>query len=548
MDHVSLIKNLLKLEDYSKHRSYSQDKYEQYLFGEIWSCLAIDEEDSDEIKPDDSEHFDAARQIMDEIDKFKTDHFEDIDVAEKITDEDAQAETVDEPDDFFLGGYKRPFFWSVCYTTCTFSDMIDEVFTLRCPHSIDAKIFGPLFDNLASLLNTGQMAQDLPELILSFKFTGLDVDFFNDGPTKKYFDSFLINNFDVKFKERLFVDGTSVRMRLMKFLMDSILGEKDRRFFERIGHCAVFDISVSDTAVCYDNYIHGKYPFYPIRITNDSEIELEDVIREFVLLFYVQGFSCDADYETINTLVREALSAFYACGYEKQIDESYRLTIARSLNEIVNVDSEHDNVLADLLGVYLPEHKVFLNSVGNVTNWVSEHILHEGDVILPISDWKNGIYFFTDFKQLAASFDMKRFKVLNDRGYYDYKVKSFYINMNCPFENFVEANQDFLKDAEGIVLPVPFWFAKKKKAYLNEWLRVCFAIMGYNVSTSKARLIINRHEELTSHFIRNDKRFCHNMKEVIDQVLNNSTCFDSTLSGAPSVPMEIVEGIVKVLD
>ena len=375
-----------------------------------------------------------------------------------------------------------------------------------------------------------------------------NVSCFHEGLTKKYFDSFLINNFNVEFKERLFVDGTSVEKRLMKFLMDSILVEKDWKFFDWIDHSALSYISVSDTAICYDNYIHGKYPFYPIHITKSFDIELEDVIREFVLLFYVQGISCDADYETVNALVRESLSAFYTSDFEKQMDMSYRLTVARSLNEIVNVNSENDDVLADLLGVYLPEQKVFFNSVDNARYWVSEHLLQEGDVVLPKSDWENGIYFFTDFKQLAESFDMKRFKVLNDRGYYDYKVRFFHINMGSPFENYVEANYDFLNDAEGIVLPVPFWFEKKKKSCLNEWLRVCFAIMGFNVTAYKVRSIINRHEELSSHFVKDNKHFYHSMKEVIDEALRHSDCFDNTLSGEPSVPMKIVEEIIKVLD
>ena len=242
MNKSKLISLLERLEEYSKHRSYCQDHYEEYLFSEIWSVIC--EFDSGDSEEDKSEVY--TEGVPQEMDF-------------NISEENFDSEEDNEPEQVFLGGYILPFKWKLDYDKCVFSDAIGKAFTLCSGHVFAEVIFTPLFDKLANLLNTGVIPDGYPE------FSGR----IEEVAHKDYFDPYaphqierklVINGISVEFEKRVGLDG-NVDKELFRFLLENTKNLEDNTFYEKL---KFLDLSNSDFASCFSRYQKEIYPFYQI--------------------------------------------------------------------------------------------------------------------------------------------------------------------------------------------------------------------------------------------------------------------------------------------
>lgn len=461
MNEALLRINLLKLEEYSKHRSYSQDYFERYLFNEIWKALdSSDEEIMDSKSSDDDFLRGDAMMISDsENNLLKEDDFSEAEEYDVVTEEKV-----------LYGGYFPPFFWSSFDRTCIVSDSIGQVLKItNWNHKFIKEIHGPLFDKLIRTLETGVLSDDYPTFYCSLKKS-------NEA------DVFYLNDFEVSFIERLGAEGDCADT-LKEFVYSTFFSLADIAFYHRL---LFLKLSKDDYWQCFRRYLTKTFPYYEIKFELCDE--LYDAIVKFTRLFYLQS---DKEWDDIYFDLQKPLEQFYKNDIVVQKQQDTRLELARKLADCFGVDDRFLGILADSLGYYLSDYNKFFSSISELETWQRKHDLLGDDLLVCRSNWAENVFLFDTYSDLtlyitSVSANGGNVKFWNsESNYYELKFDDF-VDQSL-LESWYEANKDKKNLNDRIFLPIPFWAEKKNKPEICDWIRMNLFLMGFSCTKKAAK-------------------------------------------------------------
>ena len=457
--------------------------------------------------------------------------------AEVDEDENMNVSNENDPDNedediterIILGGYIRPFSWTNSYNEVVFKDQIGDAFILKADSRIVPEIHGPLFDKIAKILNTGENINEFPNISASFNKE-------NDKT------ELVINGFIFKEQSRNGIEN-HVELLLKKHIISLLMESNDIMIANLLTDYKIYDEKYNDTLFRYKT---DQYPFYSPFLFYSSK---EETITEITRMLVIQALASGEKKQELTDTVKNLFDEFYSKDSETQYNT--RLELAQKLNKLAKADNnDNNNTLSSEIGIYVNQTEEFFRNPVDYFNWAEKHLLHEGDIVVPKTDWETGQFLLTDYSQIE-NYHFKTIKYTLDEKKKLYNTKLHdYIYDESRIISYLNVIKKKTGTEQGeITIPIPFIEEKKNRKELIAWIQANTFMMGINIRYTPVNTFLRGYAEYRKLNEKTDKGFFKFIKKIFNTMLNDGFVIDNSIdhNKKHEIPDELLARFIEIL-